>query len=57
MGWVLDLVATLGLWGSLALLAWGAALGVEEALARDGDRAKGAERAPVADAPACPRGR
>jgi hypothetical protein len=34
MGEILELVSELALWGSLALLAWGAALCLEETLAR-----------------------
>ncbi len=49
MDWAFELVSEIALWGSLALLAWGAALCLEETLAqgvrqaeRAGTRAAGA---------------
>ena len=39
MDWIFELVSELALWGSLALLAWGAALCLEEALSPGGPQA------------------
>jgi hypothetical protein len=51
MDWILELVSEFALWGSLALLAWGAALCLEEMLAGG---ARQAERAGPAAARAAP---
>ena len=49
---ILELVNEFALWGSLALLAWGAALCLEETLARGGRQADRAEPGAAGAAPA-----
>jgi hypothetical protein len=52
MDWIFELVSELALWGSLALLAWGAALCLEEALSPGGPQAGRAGAGAPAAAPA-----
>jgi hypothetical protein len=55
MDWILEFVSGMAIWGSLALLAWGAALCVEEARGRCGLQAKRAGPSAAGAAPALPR--
>lgn len=52
MDWVIELISKFALSGSLALLAWGAALCVEEALGRGGSQARHAGSAAAGVVPA-----
>ena len=52
MDWVFGLVSGLALWGSLAFLAWGAALCLEETFGRGGNEADRAKPTAARTAPA-----
>lgn len=52
MDWILELVGECSRWGSLALLAWGGVLCLEETLAQNGHKAGCAAPAPGGAAPA-----
>ena len=52
MDWVFGLVSELALWGSLAFLAWGAALCLEETFGRGGNEADRAKPTAARTAPA-----